>query len=62
MNIVSVVRIRKLLRDTRGANMVEYIIIVGLVAFLAIAGFTIFGQNITSKVGSQANTINNLPQ
>jgi pilus assembly protein Flp/PilA len=53
---------RGIFHDTRGATMTEYIIIVGLVAFLAIAGFQLFGQKITSTVTNQSNTIGNLPQ
>ena len=33
-----------LLRDTRGANLVEYIILVGVIALIAIAGWVIFRQ------------------
>jgi Flp pilus assembly pilin Flp len=55
-------RMRDILRDTRGANMVEYIIIVGLVAFIAILGFQRFGGAISAKVNGQSNDIGNLPQ
>ena len=48
---------KKLLKDTRGANMVEYIILVGVVALIALAGFKIFGQQVNSKINSQANTV-----
>jgi Flp pilus assembly pilin Flp len=48
---------KKLLEDTRGANMVEYIILVGVVALIALAGFKIFGQQVNSKINSQANTV-----
>jgi pilus assembly protein Flp/PilA len=59
---ISLRRTHPILRDTRGASMVEYVIVIGLVAFLAIAGFTIFGNSITTKVGGQANTVNGIPQ
>jgi Flp pilus assembly pilin Flp len=35
--------------DTRGAGLVEYIILVGLIALSAIAGFKTFGTNVNSK-------------
>ena len=46
-----------LLRDTRGANMVEYIIMVGLVALIALAGFKTFGSAVMGKIGNQAKTV-----
>jgi pilus assembly protein Flp/PilA len=55
-------RMRDILRDTRGANMVEYIIIVGLVAFIAILGFQKFGGAISAKITGQSNTIGSVPQ
>jgi len=55
-------RTRDILRDTRGANMVEYIIIVGLVAFIAILGFQRFGGAISNKITGQSNDIGNVPQ
>lgn len=44
---------RDFLKDTRGANLVEYIILVGVVALLALAGFRIFGTNVDAKIKSQ---------
>src|SRR5437016_2578932 len=35
---------RTLSNDTRGANLVEYIILVGVVALIALAGFKVFGS------------------
>ncbi len=45
--------IRKFCRDVRGANMVEYIILVGVVAVLAMAAFRAFGTTIQSKMNGQ---------
>jgi pilus assembly protein Flp/PilA len=45
------------LKDTRGANLVEYIILVGVVALIALAGFKIFGQKVNSKINDQASTV-----
>lgn len=48
------------LQDTRGANLVEYIILVGVVALIALAGFKIFGQKVTDKIKDQSNTVNGI--
>ena len=41
--------LRTLRDDTRGAGLVEYIILVGLIALLAIAGFGSFGTAVNAK-------------
>ena len=46
-----------LLRDTRGANLVEYIILVGVIALIAIAGFKTFGNRVNDKVNEQAGSV-----
>jgi pilus assembly protein Flp/PilA len=48
---------RNLARSTRGANMVEYIILVGIVALLAIGGFSFFGDQVRDKVHKQGETV-----
>lgn len=48
---------KNLLEDTRGANVVEYIILVGVVALIAIAGFKIFGEKVEAKIGEQADSV-----
>ena len=47
----------QILRDTRGANLVEYIILVGVIALIAIAGFKVFGGTIDTKIRAQATKI-----
>lgn len=47
----------RLLRDRRGANLVEYIILVGVIALVAIAGFKIFGAKTRAKVDQQASEV-----
>jgi len=51
------VRTSKFFGDTRGANMVEYIVLVGVVALLAMAGFKIFGNAVKGKIGTQATSV-----
>ncbi len=48
---------RRLTRDTRGANMVEYILLVGVVALIAIAGFKLFGSKVRSKIDEQGQSV-----
>jgi pilus assembly protein Flp/PilA len=48
---------KKLLKDNRGANLVEYIILVGVVALIALAGFKIFGQKVDAKIQQQSGTV-----
>lgn len=51
---------RRLARDTRGANLVEYIMLVGLIAIICIGVFTRFGSAVNSNAGSQAEKIENI--
>ncbi len=57
MNIKNRIRNSALVRDTRGANMVEYIVLVGLVALICIAGFKLFGGSIKEKITNQATAV-----
>jgi len=49
--------VRKFIKDTRGANLVEYIILVGVVALIALAGYRVFGTTVQSKIQSQATQV-----
>jgi len=48
---------RKLVGDRRGANLVEYIILVGVIALIAIAGFKLFGNKVRAKVDEPAGSV-----
>lgn len=48
---------RRALSDTRGASLVEYLVILGAVALLALAAFKKFGASIDEKVDRQAITV-----
>ncbi len=52
----------KLIKDNRGANLVEYIILVGVIALIALAGFRTFGTNVTERVNTQATTVSGIGQ
>ena len=51
---------RSLKRDTRGANMVEYIILVGVVALFAIAAFGAFSKSVQKKIQNQGGLVENI--
>lgn len=48
---------RKFLGDTRGANMVEYILLVGVVALLCIGAFNAFGSKVGDKIQKQGDAV-----
>lgn len=48
---------RSFLKDTRGANLVEYIILVGVVALIALAGYKFFGSRVTEKINEQGDSV-----
>lgn len=50
-------RARALLVDTRGAQMVEYIVIVGACALFAIAAYKTFGGDIESALKAEGKTL-----
>jgi Flp pilus assembly pilin Flp len=60
IDMKSIALMRRLQRDTRGANMVEYIILVGVVALLAIVAFKAFNSSVTTKVQQQAQTVSGI--
>jgi pilus assembly protein Flp/PilA len=39
---------------------VEYIILVGVVALIALAGYRIFGASVTAKIGEQAGGVDSI--
>lgn len=47
----------KLIRDKKGANLVEYIILVGVIALIAIAGFKMFGTKVQAKIQEQSGSV-----
>ena len=48
---------RNLVKDTRGANLVEYIILVGVIALIALVGFRAFGTAVNTKVNTQSGQV-----
>lgn len=52
--------ITRLGRDTKGASLVEYIILVGIVALIAFGGFQYFGSQVTQKIHDQGGAVNDV--
>ncbi len=48
---------REIIADESGANLVEYIILVGVIALIAIAGFTFFGEEVEKKIRGQGASV-----
>lgn len=47
-----VVRVGSFLRDEEGATMVEYGLMIALIALIAVAAVTALGGGVTSTLGS----------
>lgn len=62
MNKLATIRSRfsALFCDTRGANMVEYMIVVGVIALAAIGAFTQFGSSVKGKIQEQGGTVSGI--
>ena len=53
-------QVRALLKDERGANLVEYIILVGVVALIALAGYKVFGGAVDAKIKEQEGAVRSI--
>ena len=49
--------VRRICRDVRGANLLEYILLLGCVAVLCLAAWRFFGQSVRSQIECEAHTI-----
>jgi pilus assembly protein Flp/PilA len=47
-------------RTERGASMVEYALLVGLIAVVAVVAVTLLGGGIANLFGGAANCVNNI--
>lgn len=52
----------RLVRDQRGAGLVEYAMLAGLVAIAAIAAFSTFGGAVSDKITKQATTVGTITE
>jgi len=53
-------QIQQLIQDKKGANLVEYILLVGLIAIIVIAAARTFGQAVSTKMGEQESEVNGI--
>jgi len=53
------IAVRRVFRDERGANLVEYAFLIGLIAVVAIAGVTLFGNELADLWTSNGDTVTN---
>lgn len=51
----------RFMRDQRGAGLMEYTMLAGLVAIAAFAAFRTFGTNVNNAVNDQANQVTQIP-
>jgi Flp pilus assembly pilin Flp len=49
-----------LVKNTRGGDFIEYIMICGLVALVAISAFQTFGQDIINKVNDEGGKVSGI--
>lgn len=56
-----VLRARAFIGCTRGANLVEYIILVGVVSVLCLFAFNQFGGTVKTKVTNQNTAVQSVP-
>jgi len=52
--------LRRLMRDERGAGLLEYAILAGLIAIAAFMAFKGFGTSVSGVVGKQAQSISTI--
>jgi Flp pilus assembly pilin Flp len=48
---------KRILKETRGSYFVEYMIICGVVALLAITAFTTFGKDVQDKIKEEGGKV-----
>lgn len=57
MKTTHLVQARRFLRDTRGANLVEYVMLVGIVALFCVAAYKLFGDALDEQVRGHATQV-----
>lgn len=61
MNIEKNNTVKDLVKDERGALM-EYAILIGLIAIVVMAAVTVFGSTLQSKINGQSQSIQKIAQ
>jgi Flp pilus assembly pilin Flp len=54
--------VTRIVQDTRGSEFIEYILIAGVVALLAVAAFTTFGADIQAKIQAEGAAVTAIQQ
>ena len=49
-------------RDQKGASLVEYIILVGVVALLSVVAFQQFGSAVQNKINQEGSSVGQIQQ
>ena len=49
--------IKSFVRDEEGATVIEYALMVVLIALVCIAGLTVFGLSVNSMFGTAASSV-----
>jgi Flp pilus assembly pilin Flp len=49
--------LKKVAHDQRGASLIEYVLLIGVVALIAVAGFRVFGASVMAKIAQQAASV-----
>jgi pilus assembly protein Flp/PilA len=50
-------RLKRFLKDEKGASMPEYALLVALIAIVVIAGATILGIAVNNKIAATGNAV-----
>ena len=45
-------------RDEDGATLIEYVLLVALIAVVAVGAITLLGSNANAKLGTASNALN----
>jgi len=53
-------KLANLVKNTRGGEFIEYCVICGVVALLAITAFTTFGQDVQSKITEEGGKVSGI--
>ena len=51
---------KNIVRDRRGASLVEYIMLVGVIALVALGAFRAFGTSVSKKVTDEAGKVDGI--
>jgi pilus assembly protein Flp/PilA len=53
-------KVARVFRESRGGEFIEYIIICGVIALLAIAAFTTFGDDVRAKIIDEGSKVSGI--